>query len=481
MSEFDHAEFDHTQWAEENVRTYLHDRYGLDSAQLRTEWLAPLLAALARAGATRKEVESAIVSTATVHESMFLRHGEQFVWLRDQWWPELMARRGPAPGNRTVRVLSAACACGEEPYSLAAVLLPLLPDGWRLEVEAVDASEASLVAAARGNYSRWALRGVPAEAINDWLAVDGNLVTVADHVRGPVRFRRHNLLDPLPSEWSFDLILCRNVMIYFHPDAIRQTFQHLTAALRPGGALLLGPSDPRPPEESRLGRQWHGQVVWYGRQRNTLQLDSPTHIAAEPAATLARPAQSPARPAQFSARPAPIPARPAGLRAATRSAGVRPRESGVCEPTAPAPEPVAETPQACDAQYLLAQQLVLQGDQVLALRVLRQLLCYSPLHVPALVLASMVAAELGDRDLAVVSARKAAYLEPDSPYPVFILADALWRQGCLVQAETRYQWARRLLDDWNNDNPLPFSEQLTARQLKELLNARSAPRVASPG
>ncbi len=442
------------QWEEAAVREYLHDCYGLDATHLRTSWLKPLLAALSRSGAAEEDVESAIVSAATVHESMFLRHAEHFEWLAQTWLPELVDRRRTGFGGQTIRVLSAACACGEEPYSLAAVLLPLLPLGWQLEIEAVDACDASLVAAEKGQYSRWALRGVPVEAQRDWLLVDGNRVTVADGVRKPVRFRRHNLLAPLPSEWTFDLIVCRNMLIYFHPDAVRRTFGHLFAALRPHGVLLPGPSDPRPPQDLHLESGWTAGVAWYRRESGRFRV-----------AEVARPS-------------AVVPVASAMARASvarTQTPATRPRSRGLPPSVRhlPASESaIHRSASGGDPQYDLACELARQGESALALQVLQQLLCYAPLHVPALLLSAMIAGEAGQRDLAVEQARKAAYLQPESPYPVFLLGDALHRQGQELQARSRYQWARELLADWADDHALPYSDQLTKRQLKELLDAR---------
>ncbi|HEY4176434.1 MAG TPA: protein-glutamate O-methyltransferase CheR [Kofleriaceae bacterium] len=183
-----------------------------------------------------------LVSEIVIGETYFFRHAEQMAAVRDVVMPERLAASGDA-----VRVLSAGCSSGEEPYSLAMIAhdAQKAQAGLkRIEIEGVDASEAALEKARAARYTRWSLRGIPPELERRWFTADGATLQLSPTIRDAVKFRRASLLDPLAiAVGMYDLVFCRNVLIYFTPQALAATVERLSRALAPGGYLFLGHSE----------------------------------------------------------------------------------------------------------------------------------------------------------------------------------------------------------------------------------------------
>jgi chemotaxis protein methyltransferase CheR len=173
----------------------------------------------------------ALVEHSVVGETYFYRHPEQFAALQRH----LFVQPGP------IRAWCAGCATGEEPYSLAMALL----EGGREEVGdrvlATDVSERALERARHGAYDPWSLRRLPAELLGRYLGAEGEVRLVAPRVRRMVSFARHNLVADPPPGGRFDLVLCRNVLIYFAPVVAAEVLDRLLSTVRPGGFLALGP------------------------------------------------------------------------------------------------------------------------------------------------------------------------------------------------------------------------------------------------
>ncbi|SEU37699.1 CheR family methyltransferase [Stigmatella erecta] len=186
-----------------------------------------------------------LLNELTIGETYFFRTHEHFDFLRERALPELRRLRSP---EHAMRVWSAGCSSGEEPYSLA-VLLMEEGYGHRMEVHATDISRAALAHAQQAHYSAWSLRSTGAERMRPFLRQEDKRYVLVPEVRHRVRFHYLNLaLDTWPSPESgiggMDIILCRNVLIYFTRETIAAVARRLYESLADGGFLITGPSDP---------------------------------------------------------------------------------------------------------------------------------------------------------------------------------------------------------------------------------------------
>ena len=229
---------------------------------------------LQRAAIRDREVIHALCQAVSVGETFFFRHPEHFRWVAGTLLPEMVERRRPV-----IRAWSAGCATGEEPYSIAACLLDVLP--WprttSVEVLGTDLLERNLLAARNGEYGTWSRR--PSGPLLHPVFSDAGAgrVRIDDAVRAVTRFGEHNLLEDPPG--SFDLIFCRNVLVYFSPEAVRTAVQHLIRALAPGGALLFGPMDI-PELPSGLVRAASAELQIYRRQQDAVPASKPPPVQA---------------------------------------------------------------------------------------------------------------------------------------------------------------------------------------------------------
>jgi chemotaxis protein methyltransferase CheR len=176
-----------------------------------------------------------------VPETYFFRNHEQFRVLTEVIIPE--RQRTPAvPKN--LRFLSAGCASGEEPYSIAITAREVMTDpSWTVTIRAVDINPAVLARARRARYSAWALRETPADIQRKWFRADKRDMLLDDSVRGAVRFDERNLTLDDPDLWrpsAYDAVFCRNVLMYLSPEHAGAVVARITQSLAPGGYLFLG-------------------------------------------------------------------------------------------------------------------------------------------------------------------------------------------------------------------------------------------------
>jgi chemotaxis protein methyltransferase CheR len=184
---------------------------------------------------------SALASELTVCETYFFRNGEQFRALAEVALPERMRAHGT---HGTLRLLSAGCASGEEAYSIAILARETIADPtWEILVRAVDINPIALAKAAAARYSPWALRDTPLGQQRKWFRPDGREMRLDETVRHAVRIDAGNLVRDDPDLWrphGYDVIFCRNVLMYFAPEQMRLVIKRIARSLMPGGFLFLG-------------------------------------------------------------------------------------------------------------------------------------------------------------------------------------------------------------------------------------------------
>lgn len=174
--------------------------------------------------------------TLTINVSEFFRQADRFQELQAKWLPALIRER------KHLKIWSAGCSIGCEPYTLAMILNELDPRG-NHSILATDVDMPILARAREGNgYLPSEVRAVPPALLKKYFTPEGETFRVADEIRRKVNFRRHDLLsDPYPAD--LDMILCRNVVIYFTDEAKQHIYKGFAKALRPSGLLFIGGSE----------------------------------------------------------------------------------------------------------------------------------------------------------------------------------------------------------------------------------------------
>jgi chemotaxis protein methyltransferase CheR len=192
-------------------------------------------------GSPEPEEMRALAAGLTVTETYFLRGSEHCRALAGSTLRERIRVRA---AERRLRLLSAGCASGEEPYSLAIILREYFPelDSWDVKILGIDVNPLMVAKARKARYGAWALRETPPGIRGKYFRPDGDEFLLDEQIRQMVSFEERNLADAgngFPRE-HFDIILCRNVLMYMVPGAARQVIARITRALAPGGYLFLG-------------------------------------------------------------------------------------------------------------------------------------------------------------------------------------------------------------------------------------------------
>lgn len=186
-----------------------------------------------------------LISLLTTNETFFFRGKPHFNLLEKHILPELISKEATA--SRTLSIWSAGCSTGEEPYSLAILLRKLIPrlETWNIHIHASDLDETALQVARKGEYGQWSFRGVNTDIINDCFIKEGDKYKIKEKYKSLVQFTANNLvLDSPPGSGDqkkkFDLIICRNVTIYFEKETTVMLASKFYNALQMGGYLIVG-------------------------------------------------------------------------------------------------------------------------------------------------------------------------------------------------------------------------------------------------
>jgi chemotaxis protein methyltransferase CheR len=181
-----------------------------------------------------------VVDAMTTNETSFFRDNHPFETMRKTVLPGLIERRA---ASRSLRIWSAACSTGQEPYSLAMIIKDHFPilSGWRLEIVATDISPSVLTRARSGVYSTFEVqRGLPIQMLVRHFDQVGNDWRIKEELKRNISFRPANLLEDFSSLGMFDVVLCRNVLIYFDQDTKTRILRAIAKNMATDGALLLG-------------------------------------------------------------------------------------------------------------------------------------------------------------------------------------------------------------------------------------------------
>ena len=380
-----------------------------------------------------------LIDEVTIQETHFFRNPPQMRALRAHVLPELI-RHAEAHGRR-LRIWSAGCSTGEEPYTIAMMLRELLPStaGWDVKVLASDISENALDAARRATYGPRAVQLASAgEVARFFVPLPGGRWEVRPEVRELVEFSHHNLVQEAPPGDGLDLVLCRNVTIYFSRETTRELMGRLHRALRDGGYLFLGHSETlwQVSEDFRLVALGSNETAAFVYRR----LDEP---AAERRAIL---------PDRRTLQETPVPP----------ERRVAPRRSRL-RMELPRQERVQPAPVSLDA----VRDALAGGRYDDAARLARIAADADPLRAEVHYLLGLALVDQGLDVDALPALRRAVYLDPDAGLAHFLLAGALARCGDRAAAAREYRAAAQTLSR-DVDGNAPELGGRSARELAAL-------------
>ncbi len=185
---------------------------------------------------SNKDVFDEFVNFLTINVSEFYRNPEQWDLLDKEFFPEMIKHSG-----QNLKIWSAACSTGDEPYSLVMALSRHLPMN-KIKIYATDLDKQVIATAKVGLYNAKSIANVPADLKKKFFTPVGSSFQISDEVKRCVEFKEHNLLrDTYPS--NYDMIVCRNVLIYFTDEAKTEVYAKFAKSLRQGGILFIGSTE----------------------------------------------------------------------------------------------------------------------------------------------------------------------------------------------------------------------------------------------
>jgi chemotaxis protein methyltransferase CheR len=240
----------------EYLRKFLKERSGLDLSPDKQYLVESRLLPLARKASLPGipdlvlkirngdgRLATDVVEAMTTNETFFFRDKIPFDHLRDSIMPGLIQARA---ARKSLRIWSAASSTGQEPYSIAMCLKEMgaALAGWRIEIVATDLSQEVLEKSKAGVYSQFEVqRGLPIQLLMKYFTQSGDVWQLKADVRAMVQFRQLNLLQDFSHLGTFDVIFCRNVLIYFDQDTKAVIFERTAKVLEADGTLLLGAAE----------------------------------------------------------------------------------------------------------------------------------------------------------------------------------------------------------------------------------------------
>jgi len=387
----------------------------------------------------------------SVGETNFFRNLPQFDALRKYAIPEIVRRKLEA-GNRVLRVWSAGCSTGQEPYSIAMSILDMLPDAtnWNIQVMGSDLSDEALETAERGWYQERKLNGIDREHLKKYFRVQDGGYVVSEPVRRMVKFVHHNMVtEPLPiAEFgTCDIIFCRNVIIYFTHETAKYVIELFYDILNPGGYLFLG----------------HSETLWRMSAKYSLVEVGDAFIYRK------------SLPRSLEGRRF-IPDRrmretglPCGVKQERRFRQERRTELEPTAGEAPGDGLDAETAKSDGQAQLLgeAHSLLDMGDFAQAIDRLMNVLTADNTCAKAHFLLGLAQEYTDDREAASESFRRAIYCDETHSLAYFHLAGVMEQSGRLKSAVKYY---RNAADRFHQDEPSRWEQEMDSDDIRSLIS-----------
>jgi chemotaxis protein methyltransferase CheR len=416
-----------------------------------------------------------LATMLTIGESYFFRSPEQFTVFTEVALPRL-TRTQP---DRQIRILSAGCATGEEPYTLAITLRELGPSAClHSSILGIDINPDSIVKARRGRYSPWAMRATPPECLEKYFHREREQFVLDEGVREMVRFEERNLAVEDSSFWqphSFDVVFCRNVTMYLSARALAALIARFTKVLAPDGFLFLSYAEPL----RRISHAFHvehAHGAFYYVPRNASAAPefrpSPPHPGSPPRS-------APAAATSTSSLRAPIAIREPTLQAPDSASPPEPKASlsmGAVLMSAERFDEALATLEAlppahtCDPDVLMLAAMIQmeRGQLEEAAQLCTALLALDDLNAAGHYLTALCHEHGGRRADAVASYRVGVYLDRAFAMPHLRLGLMFRRDGDLLSARRELQNASTLLAQEEAGRILLFGRGFSRGTLIEL-------------
>ncbi|BBN82820.1 chemotaxis protein methyltransferase [Pseudoalteromonas sp. A25] len=207
---------------------------------------------------------SSFINAITTNLTSFFRENHHFEYLSNVIIGQLIQKNA---STRRIRIWSAGCSTGEEPYSIAMTIQGRFPSGWDVKILATDLDSSVLAKAQEGVYSARSINGLDEKGLKKWFLKNssGDSYKVKPSLQSMISFKRLNLLEHWPMKGPFDLIFCRNVLIYFDKDTKDNLFAGYHRILAPGGHLFIGHSETMGKEHTEfknLGKTMYQKVAY---------------------------------------------------------------------------------------------------------------------------------------------------------------------------------------------------------------------------
>jgi chemotaxis protein methyltransferase CheR len=469
--------FPRQRWSdlERGIRSALRD-FGFKDEESCMQWLisAPL---------TKNQIEI-LASHLTVGETYFFRDKKSFEMLADHVLADLIRSRRNT--DKHLRIWSAGCATGEEPYSIAILLSKMLPDltSWNITILATDINPRFLRKASEGIYGEWSFRDTPPWVKERYFRmIKQGRFELLPSVRNMVRFSYLNLMeDTYPSLTNntnaMDVIFCRNVLMYFNQERQRKVIQNLYRCLVDGGWLFVSPSETSHVLFSELRTVHLGGLICYRKEGGKMRTaeycmgqDIAFHPATEKTAYSVQhqldyiPGQEP----EITASLEPCIQKPA-QEATPYEVALKLYERGCYEEAVDTMRFVlSENKTGYEAIALAARAYANQGKLSEAMEWSEKAIAEDKMNPASYYLLATIQQEKGHAGEAVKSLRRALYLDQNFVLAHFTLGNLARQQKKFREAKKHFENALSLLSAYRREDVLPESEGITAGRMIEII------------
>jgi len=444
---------------------------------------------------TQNELET-LASHLTVGETYFFREKRSLEIFEQQIVPELMRARRDFGGQ--LRIWSAGCASGEEPYSLAIVLSRMITDlkEWKIAILATDLNTRSLHKASKGIYTDWSFRDTPQWVRNTYFkAAPAGRWAISSDIKKMVTFSYLNLVeDVYPSLLNgtnaMDVILCRNVLMYFTPEAIRKVIHQFHRSLADESWLMVGPAETSQTLFSEFTSVSFAGATLYRKGATPPQMVTASFSYAQDEVPL-------------SVRAAESAIQESGSTTASELEASVPRANSHKPPDTPktpllydkalglyqrghyedavliAIALITQNANDAKAMLLLARIYANQGNLTAAITWCEKAIASDKMTACAHYLRATILQEQDLPEEAICSLRRAVYVDPDFTLGHFALGSLALRQGDLKESEKHFENVLLLLASYGPEETVAESEGLSARRLREIVTLQRSQKAAA--